>query len=52
MKLISIEVNIILNYFIGNVLKKLGRNEEAIKDYSRAIEINPQKDEAYFSRGL
>ena len=40
------------NYFIGNVLHDLGRNEEAIKDYTSAIEINPQKDKAYFERGL
>ena len=29
----------------------LGRNEEAIKDYTKAIEINPQDHEVYFNMG-
>ena len=29
----------------------LGRKEEAIKDYTRAIEINPKQDLAYYNRG-
>ena len=29
----------------------MGRNEEAIKDYSKAIEINPKDDASYGNRG-
>ena len=29
----------------------LERKEEAIKDYTKAIEINPQYAKAYFGRG-
>ena len=45
------EVNIIIKLFIGNLLYSLGRKEEAIKDYTIAIDINPQKDEAFYNRG-
>ena len=34
----------LLNYFIGVVLHELGRKEDTIKDFTRAIEINPQYD--------
>ena len=36
------EVKISLNLFVGNALIKLGRTEEAIKDYTKAIDLNPQ----------
>jgi len=35
----------------GNTLNNLGRLEEAIKSYSRAIEIDPTVYEAWFERG-
>ena len=41
MKLILIEVNIYFKHLIGCVFNYLGRKEEAIEDYTRAIEINP-----------
>ena len=40
-----------MNSFIGVVLGELGRKEEAILNYTSAIEINPQKDEAFYNRG-
>ena len=49
---IIIEVNIFKKkLFLGNILSDLGRTEEAIKDYSTAIEINPQYANAYYNRG-
>ena len=50
--LILIEVYIIKSLSLGIALKALGRIEEAIKDYSKAIEINPQDDDAFNNRGL
>jgi tetratricopeptide (TPR) repeat protein len=37
---------------IGNVLDDLGRHEEAIASYDRAIEIKPDKHEAWYNRGI
>ena len=48
---IIIEVDINLNNFIGNLLKDLGRTEEALFDYSKAVEINPLNSKAYKNRG-
>ncbi|KAM3131314.1 hypothetical protein pb186bvf_016632 [Paramecium bursaria] len=39
-------------YQLGIVLCKLGKFDEAFKDYAKAIEINPQEAEFYFNRGL
>ena len=36
----------------GVVLYELGRREEAIKDYTKAIDIDPQDSDAYYNRGL
>ena len=33
-------------------MKALRRIEEAIRDYSKAIEINPQNANAFYNRGL
>ena len=51
MKLLLVEVNFKLKIFIGNVLYALGRNEEAIEDYTRALEKNPQRVKAFYNRG-
>ena len=48
--LILIEVKLFL-IFQGIALKDLGRNEEAIADYSKAIEIDPKDAKPYFNRG-
>ena len=37
---------------LGIALDDLGRKEEAIKDYTKAIDINPQYAVAYYNRGL
>ena len=37
--------------YLGNVLDDLGRKEEAIKDYTKAIEIDPKYSKAYYNRG-
>ena len=50
--LILIEVYLFQSLSTGIALKALGRIEEAIKDYSKAIEINPQDDDAFKNRGL
>ena len=42
----------LLNHFLGIALKALERIEEAIENYSKAIEINPQYANAYYNRGL
>lgn len=36
----------------GVELIKVGRNEEALKAYERAIEINPQFAEAWYAKGV
>ena len=51
LELIVIEVNIIFKLFLGVVLYDLGRNEEAILDFTNAIDINPHYAEAYYNRG-
>ena len=35
----------------GNALGDLGRHEEALADYTRAIELNPQHANAHYNRG-
>ena len=37
---------------LGNALDDLGRKEEAIEDYAKAIDINPQDADTYNNRGL
>ena len=37
---------------LGKSLSDLGRKEDAIKDYTKAIEINPQYFKAFFNRGI
>ena len=32
-------------------MNDLGREEEAIKDYTKAVDINPQYEFAYVNRG-
>ena len=49
-KLIIIEVNKV-QIILGSVLNELGRKEEAIIDYSKAIELNPKYTDAYINRG-
>ena len=48
--LLIIEVYL-LNYLIGIALDDLGRKKEAVEDYTKAIEIDPQYVDAYFNRG-
>ena len=48
--LIIIEVNIIL-IRIGSLFNDFGRNEEALSDYNKAIQINPLNAMAYNNRG-
>ena len=51
LKLIIIEVENILKSYLGNVLFELGRKPEAINDFTKAIELNPNYADAYFKRG-
>ena len=37
--------------FQGNSLNSLGRLEDAIKMYDKALQINPQSFEAYSNKG-
>ena len=48
--LIIIEVQII-QIKLGNLLSDLGRQEEALFDYNKAIEINPRYANYYNNRG-
>ena len=48
--LIIIEVFMILTK-LGNLLRDLGREEEALIDYNKAIEINPKYVNCYNNRG-
>ena len=43
-----IEVSLFRNYLPGIALKDLGKIEEAIKDYSKSIEIDPEYEDAYY----
>ncbi|MDR3020153.1 MAG: tetratricopeptide repeat protein, partial [Treponema sp.] len=36
----------------GDIYSNIGKNKEAIEDYSRAIQINPNYAEAYLARGM
>ena len=45
------EVDIFDQYFLGISLDDLGRKEDAINDFTKAIEINPQDASAYYNRG-
>ena len=49
--LIFIIIEVLINYLIGIALHNLGKNEDPIIDYSKAIEINPQYANAYVNRG-
>ena len=40
-----------MELFLGVALNHLGRNENAIKDFTKAIDIDSQLDQAYFLRG-
>ena len=37
---------------LGNSLSELGRKEDAINNFTKAIEINPQFAEAFFNIGI
>ena len=41
----------LFSVFLGNLLSDMGRGEDALNDYTKAIEIDPQSAEAYFNRG-
>ncbi|KAM3131313.1 hypothetical protein pb186bvf_016631 [Paramecium bursaria] len=51
LRFIKVEVVIILIYLQGLIMNKLERNKEAIIDFTKAININPQYAKAYFYRG-
>jgi tetratricopeptide (TPR) repeat protein len=36
---------------MGNVLSMLGKEEESLKAYNKALEINPDNEYAYYNRG-
>lgn len=38
-------------YKLGNAKRKLGKLEEAVKNYDKTIELNPDTPEAYVNRG-
>ena len=38
--------------YLGNALSNLGRDEEAIIDFNKAIEIDPRDTMAYNNRGI
>ena len=39
-------------YNRGNAYSELGEYKQAISDYTRAIELDPEYAEAYYNRGL
>ena len=48
--LIVIEVHIIAkNYLLGVALNGLGRKQDAIKDYTKAIDVDQKLDHAYWT---
>ena len=49
---IIIEVNNILNSLLGSLLNDLERIEEAIRDFSMAIDLNPHFADFHKNRGL
>ena len=51
LKLTIIEVLYFFKTISGNILSQLGRKEEAIIDYTKAIEINVYYADAYTNRG-
>ena len=49
---ITIEVESYVKYiFLGLTLSDLGRKEEALQDYTKAIQIDSLDADAYFNRG-
>ena len=40
------------NYDRGNAFLNIGQYEQAITEYTRAIELDPEYAEAYYRRGL
>ena len=42
LNLILTEVDYIINILLGDLLSHLGRKEDAINDYTKVIEMNPQ----------
>ena len=48
-----IEVILFSNiYILGTALLGFGRNEEALVEYSKVIEINSEDADAYFNRSI
>ena len=45
------DFNWFINFLLGFALSDLGSKEEAIKDFTKALEMNPQYAEAYLGRG-
>ena len=41
-----------INYLLGCALNELGLKEEALVNYTKAIDINPQDASTYNNRGL
>ena len=39
-------------YFLGNTLISMARFEDAINDYTKAININPRFVKSYSNRGI
>jgi tetratricopeptide (TPR) repeat protein len=39
-------------YYVGNVLKELGRYEEALVAYDKAIKLNPKNGACYYNRAI
>ena len=49
LRLIIVEVNIIFKYYLGFVFDQMGR--QALKDYTKVIELDPKYARAYCNRG-
>ena len=48
---IFIIIEVLIKFIIAIALHKLGRKEEAILNYSKAIELNSRYAKAYVNRG-